>query len=77
MPIRCFWELSKNINRITAQDDMRKLSISCYCQDSEAATKYRERLEIEMGTVFEYTIDIKKEKLDRKGLQALKASLKK
>lgn len=77
MPIRCFWELSKNINRISAQEDMRGLSISCYCQDGEAASKYREHLELEMGRVFEYTIDIKQERLDREGLKALKASIKK
>ena len=76
MPIRCFWTLSGNINRIQAQDDIRALSLACYSQDKEAATTYRERLEMEMGTVYEYTIDIAKEKLDRKGLQALKASLK-
>lgn len=78
MPIRCFWELSRNINRITAQDDMRKLSISMYCQDSDAALKYRERLEIEMGTIFEYkrTMEdiVATEKLERDKLHKLNGS---
>nr|DAR19012.1 MAG TPA: hypothetical protein [Caudoviricetes sp.] len=78
MPIRCFWELSRNINRITAQDDMRKLSISMYCQDSDAALKYRERLELEMGTVFEYkrTMEdiVATEKLERDKLHKLNGS---
>lgn len=78
MPIRCFWELSRNINRITAQDDMRKLSISMYCQDSDAALKYRERLELEMGTVFEYkrTMEdiVATEKLERNKLHKLNGS---
>lgn len=75
MPIRCFWTLSQNINRISAQNDLRDLSIACYCQDREAATKYREHLEVEMGEVFEYTIDIHQQKIDREGLLSLKASL--
>ncbi len=78
MPIRCFWELSRNINRITAQDDMRKLSISMYCQDSDAALKYRERLELEMGTIFEYkrTMEdiVATEKLERDKLHKLNGS---
>ena len=78
MPIRCFWELSRNINRITAQDDMRKLSISMYCQDSDAALKYRERLELEMGTIFEYkrTMEdiVATEKLERDKLHKLNES---
>lgn len=78
MPIRCFWELSRNINRITAQDDMRKLSISMYCQDSDAALKYRERLELEMGTVFEYKRTMEgiaaTEKLERDKLHKLNGS---
>lgn len=73
MPIRCFWTLSQNINRIQAQGDLRKLTISCICQDKEATGKYREQLVLEMGRIFEYTIDPTKEKLDREGLQALKA----
>ncbi len=80
MPIRCFWELSRNINRISAQEDLRKLSISLYCQDRDASLKYRERLELEMGKIFEYSAThemINAEKLDRTGLSKLKASLKK
>jgi hypothetical protein len=76
MPIRCFWELSRNINRIQAHNDLRSMSIAMYSQGQEAALKYRERLEIEMGKVFEYSItheDLKKEKLDRAGLAELKA----
>lgn len=80
MPIRCFWELSRNINRITAQDDMRKLAISMYCQDSKAALKYREHLEIEMGRVFEYSTTFKeiveREKLDKAGLHKLQSKSK-
>lgn len=73
MPIRCFWTLCGNINRIQAQDDMRNLSIACYSQDGQAAQTYRERLVLEMGQVYEYQVDPMKEKLDREGLQALKA----
>lgn len=76
MPIRCFWLLHQNINRISAQEDMRALSISVVCQSKENTLKYRESLELEMGRVFEYRHTMESirqtEKLDRAGLQRLK-----
>lgn len=57
---------------------MRKLSISMYCQDSNAALKYRERLEVEMGTVFEYSMtkeSIAAEKLERDKLHSLNGNM--
>ncbi len=77
MPIRCFWVLSQNINRIQAQNDMRSLAISMYCQDKDACLKYRESLEIEMGKVFEFIVDTRHERVDHKAVAKLKASLDK
>lgn len=76
MPIRCFWALSENINRIQAQNDLRSLSIAMYAQGQESALTYRERLEVEMGEVIAYKYSselLKHEKLDRDGLNKLKS----
>lgn len=43
--------MSGNIDRIRAQTDMRALTLSNVSQSAEAAHKYRERLEIETGTL--------------------------
>ena len=75
MPIACFWELSKNINRISAQEDMRSLTIANLAMSSEGSQRYRERLEIELGEVMTYRHDAKSamsEKLDRKGLDKIR-----
>ena len=75
MPIRCFWELSRNINRISAQQDMRLLTIVNLAMSKDGAQKYRDKLELELGDVITYKRDPKasmNEKLDRKGLAKLK-----
>lgn len=76
MPIRCFWELSRNINRISAQNDLRALSVARYSQSysQEHITEFRDKLIIEMGEVFEYKVtkeQIESEQLDRAGLHSL------
>lgn len=77
MPIRCFWTLLGNINRIQAQDDLRSLSIACYSQDNKASQTYRETLIVEIGQVYEYQKIPNQDKLDREGLKALKALINK
>lgn len=75
MPIACFWELSKNINRISAQEDMRSLTIANLAMSSEGSQRYREKLEIELGDVMTYRHDSKSamaEQLDRKGLDKIR-----
>lgn len=81
MPIRSFWLLSQNINRIDAQKDLRGLSLSIYSRSdsTEAVTEYRERLILEMGDIFEYAVDqayLNQEKLDRAGLESLRSQVK-
>lgn len=75
MPIRCFWELSRNINRISAQEDMRTLTLLNLSYSAENSKNYRDRLELELGDVMTYRHDAKSamsEKLDRAGLAKLK-----
>lgn len=80
MPIRCFWALAENINRIQAQDDIRQLSLLACAQSSEHAISYREKLVIEMGKVLEFAHTEESiratQKFDRDGLNRLKASIK-
>lgn len=52
LPIKTFWLMSGNIRRIKAGDDMRQLMTAAAAQSAEGITEYRERLVIEIGTVF-------------------------
>ena len=51
IPIRAFWMMANTIDRIEAQQDLRKLTISVTCQGQEAAQNHRERLILEVGEV--------------------------
>lgn len=51
LPIKTFWMLNSNIERIQAQKDMRALTVAVCGQGSEAAKSYRETLVVEIGTV--------------------------
>ncbi|WKZ86345.1 hypothetical protein N5B55_05165 [Ralstonia pickettii] len=51
MPIRRFWLMSNNINRLMAERDMRALSVAGSAQSGEGFTEYRQQLILEIGTV--------------------------
>lgn len=52
LPIKTFWMLNGNIERIEAQKDMRALTIAVNGNaGAQAAQDYRQRLVIEVGTV--------------------------
>jgi hypothetical protein len=58
LPIKAFWMLSRNIDRIKAQEDMRSLTVAACSQGSaEAAQSYRESLVIEIGTITKFKFD--------------------
>lgn len=59
--------MNSNIERITAQDDIRRLSIAISAQNGEAAQEISDRLVAEVGTVV-----IGKAVVDRQGLDDLK-----
>ena len=69
MPIRRFWLLVKNINRISAERDMRTLTVTTVAAqgNDEARKSYRSQLILEMGTVVKG-----EDKLDREGWAELK-----
>jgi hypothetical protein len=67
MPIRRFWLMQLNINRISAERDMRSLSVSAAAACSgDGIKQYRETLVLEIGNVAKV-----EEKLDKAGLSRL------
>lgn len=69
MPARRFWLLVKNINRVSAERDMRSLTLMSVATqgDGEMHKKQRDQLILEMGTVV-----VQEEKLDLSGWNELK-----
>jgi len=51
LPMRAFWLLSGNINRLRAEEDLRSLTIAAAAQQSEFAQEQRKSLIEEMGEV--------------------------
>ncbi|MFW6855390.1 hypothetical protein ACODYM_29285 [Burkholderia gladioli] len=75
LPIRLFWLLSDNIDRIRAQSDLRSLTNGVVSTVAgNAAKEHRESLILEVGTIVKHG-GVAKEvpKLDRAGLEGLRA----
>lgn len=51
MPVRRFWLMNRNINRIQAENDVRMVTVMNAAQSQEGAKEYRESLIEEMGDV--------------------------
>jgi len=68
MPIRRFWVMEGNINAISAERDMRMLTVINSAQSKEAAEETRDNLIKEMGQVC-----VVEDVLDRAGLESLRA----
>lgn len=51
LPIKTFWLMNSSIERISAQKDLRSLTVAVCGQGSEAAQEYRQRLILEVGTI--------------------------
>lgn len=74
LPIKTFWMLNNNIERIQAQKDMRALTVAvCGQGGGEAAQNFRERLVIEAGEVVKLKFDpIREAVRDEEGFSALR-----
>jgi len=69
MPIRRFWLLMNNVSRISAEQDMRALSVGVAVNSGQEGYRhYRENLVLELGSIAKV-----EDKLDRTGLQRLAA----
>jgi len=72
MPIKTFWLLSQNIERVAAAQDLRSLSVALAGQGGEQTKEFQERLVIEMGTITVESRDVTEER-DQAGFDELKS----
>lgn len=74
MPVRAFWLMNSNIDRVQAQKDMRSLTVAvCGQGGGEAAQEFRQRLVIEAGTAVKLKFDpIREAVRDEEGFSALR-----
>ena len=70
MPLRVFWLLHSNINRLLAETDMRELSIATACQGAEGTKELYEKLFLEYDEPFKG--DPLEEQPDQIGIEELK-----
>jgi hypothetical protein len=71
LPVKTFWLMSGNIRRIRAGDDMRQLMTATAAQSAEGVGEYRQRLILDIGTVFKDGLIIDAER-DEAGFAELK-----
>jgi mannitol-specific phosphotransferase system IIBC component len=57
LPIKTFWMLSQNVERILAQRDMRALTVAVSGQGGEAARDHRQALIKEVGTIAKLVVN--------------------
>jgi len=72
LPIRTFWLMSDNIDRISAQGDVRALTVAVCGQGGEPATRLRESLVVEIGQVVKLREDPTNAARDEEGFHELK-----
>lgn len=75
LPIKTFWLMHANIDRIKAQEDMRSLTVSIGAQaGGEAVKSIRQQLIVEAGTIVKAApADPLDAQRDEKGFAELKA----
>ena len=69
LPLRTFWLMSTNVNRIAAENDIRRLSVAGGAGSSDAFKGANEALRAEMGVV----VKRREEEVARDGLNTLKS----
>lgn len=75
LPIRTFWLFSKNVDRLSAERDLRLMQVMASAQSAEAYGKTYDLLERQMGQVvkFDQVAIAQTEQLDRAGLAELQS----
>lgn len=74
MPMRTFWMMHRNIDRLMAESDLRMLSVIAYGQSGEGIEQFSQDMRRQMGRVVEFD-EVKRalsEELDSEGLSTLK-----
>jgi len=72
LPITAFWELSKNVDRIRAEEDMRMFTLINHAVSGEPE-KFMDRLTAERGEIVEELIE--NDGFDQEGMSQFKALL--
>lgn len=72
LPIKTFWLMSNNIERISAQRDLRSLTVAVCGQGGEAAHEYRQRLILEVGKIVKLDSNPMNAVRDEAGFEELK-----
>lgn len=72
LPIKTFWLMSNNIERISAQQDLRSLTVAVCGQGGEAAHEHRQRLILEVGTIVKLDSNPMNAVRDEAGFEELK-----
>lgn len=72
MPIRTFWLLAQNIERVAAASDLRALSVALAGQGGEQTKEFQERLILEMGALAVEERGVQDEVRDEEGFEELK-----
>lgn len=73
VPIKTFWLMNDSINRISAKEDLRSLTVASSCQSFDGATSHHERLIFEVGTTVKLEVDpIREAVRDETGFAELK-----
>ncbi len=52
LPLKTFWMMSNNINRIGAEEDIRRLAVTAAASSDKGFKATQEALQREMGDVF-------------------------
>jgi hypothetical protein len=77
MPIRTFWLMNSNIERVSAQKDMRSIAVAVCSMGGEAVQEVHRRLVIETGTIAKLKLDpIRDAVRDEQGIAVLKEMAK-
>jgi hypothetical protein len=72
LPIRAFWTLNRNINRLLAEEDLRALTLHVSRQSAEGCAAYEEKLRSEIFPSAEVFDPLKAER-DEAGFSELRA----
>lgn len=75
LPVKTFWLMHKNVDRLLAEDNLRLATVFAQTQSSEGFSEFVEGLREQMGTIAEIDeakVAIEEAVFDRDGLIALK-----
>ena len=68
MPMKTFWLLAQNVDRVAAANDLRALRVALAGQGGEHTKEFQDRLILEMGTCVQEDTDVR----DEEGFEELK-----